>query len=65
MWNEKGYKKGFRWPEAVRLPIAISVHHQSEEATCPMPDGQPDPFDYSETAVRRPAGRLALARHHE
>jgi len=29
MWNEKGYKKSFRWPDAVRLPIAISVHHQS------------------------------------
>ena len=67
MWNEKGYKKSFRWPEAVRLPIAISVHHQSEEATCPMPDGQPDPFDYSERqyGARRGAWRLLdiMSRH--
>ena len=34
MWNEKPYKKSFRWPQGVRLPILISVHHQSEEATC-------------------------------
>lgn len=60
MWNEKGYRKSFRWPEGVRLPVAISVHHQSEEATCPMPDGQPDPFDYSERqyGARRGAWRL-------
>jgi peptidoglycan-N-acetylglucosamine deacetylase len=60
MWNEKAYKTSFRWPDGVRLPIAISVHHQSEEATCPMPDGQPDPFDYSERqyGARRGAWRL-------
>ena len=60
MWNEKGYKKSFSWPDGVRLPIAISVHHQSEEATCPMPDGHPDPFDYSERqyGARRGAWRL-------
>jgi hypothetical protein len=33
MWNEKAYKKSFSWPAGVRLPIAVSVHHQSEEAT--------------------------------
>lgn len=60
MWNEKPYKKSFRWPQGVRLPILISVHHQSEEATCPFPDGQPDPFDYSERqyGARRGAWRL-------
>ena len=60
MWNEKAYKRNFRWPQGVRLPIAVSVHHQSEEATCPMPDGQPDPFDYSERqyGARRGAWRL-------
>ena len=67
MWNEKGYKRSFRWPQGVRLPIAVSVHHQSEEATCPMPDGQPDPFDYSERqyGARRGAWRLLdiMARH--
>ena len=67
MWNEKGYKRSFRWPQNVRLPIAVSVHHQSEEATCPMPDGQPDPFDYSERqyGARRGAWRLLdiMAKH--
>jgi hypothetical protein len=38
MWSEKGYTRSFRWPQGVRLPIAVSMHHQSEEATCPMPD---------------------------
>ena len=38
-----------RWPEGVRLPIIISVHHQSEEACVLFADGQPDPFDYGET----------------
>lgn len=60
MWNERPYRKSFRWPQGVRLPILISVHHQSEEATCPFPDGQPDPFDYSERqyGARRGAWRL-------
>jgi len=60
MWIEKGYKRTFRWPQGVRLPVMISVHHQSEEATCPMPDGQPDPFDFSERqyGARRGAWRL-------
>ena len=59
MWNEKPYKKSFSWPQGVRLPIVVSVHHQSEEATCPFPDGQLDPFDYSERqyGARRGAWR--------
>ena len=80
MWIEKGYKSTFRWPQGVRLPVMISVHHQSEEATCPMPDGQSDPFDFSERQYgarrgawrlleimnrRRAARRLAIARDHE
>ena len=24
MWNEKGYKRSFRWPQGVRLPIAVN-----------------------------------------
>jgi peptidoglycan/xylan/chitin deacetylase (PgdA/CDA1 family) len=44
----------------VRLPVIVSVHHQSEEATCPFPDGESDPFDYSERqyGARRGAWRL-------
>jgi peptidoglycan/xylan/chitin deacetylase (PgdA/CDA1 family) len=43
------------------------VHHQSEEAAVVFPDGQPDPFDYSERQYggRRGAWRLMeiMARH--
>lgn len=60
MWKEKHPSQPVRWPQGVRLPIMISVHHQSEEATCPFPDGQPDPFDFSERqyGARRGAWRL-------
>jgi peptidoglycan-N-acetylglucosamine deacetylase len=60
MWKEKHPAEPARWPEGVRLPIIISVHHQSEEAPCPFPDGQPDPFDYSERQYggRRGAWRI-------
>jgi peptidoglycan/xylan/chitin deacetylase (PgdA/CDA1 family) len=60
MWTEKYPHQPARWPDGVRLPIMVSVHHQSEEATCPLPDGQPDPFDYGERqyGARRGAWRL-------
>ena len=48
MWKEIPLQKPGRWPDGVRLPIIISVHHQSEEACVLFPDGQPDPFDYGE-----------------
>lgn len=60
MWTEIPLSKPGKWPEGVRLPIIISVHHQSEEAAVVYPDGQPDPFDYSERQYggRRGAWRL-------
>ena len=64
MWNEKGYKRSFRWPQGVRLPIAVSVHHQSEEATCPMPGRPTRSVRLQRATVRRAARRLASARHH-
>jgi peptidoglycan/xylan/chitin deacetylase (PgdA/CDA1 family) len=59
-WKELPLKKAGRWPDGVRLPIVISVHHQSEEASVVYPDGQPDPFDYGERQYggRRGAWRL-------
>ena len=68
MWNEIPLKHPGRWPDGVRLPIIISVHHQSEEAAVVFPDGQVDPFDYSERQYggRRGAWRLfeILERHN-
>lgn len=60
MWEEIHPSRKPQWPKGVRLPIIISVHHQSEEAPCPFPDGQPDPFDYSERQYggRRGAWRV-------
>ena len=60
MWKERHPKRPISWPNGVRVPILISVHHQSEEATCVFPDGQPDPFDVSERQYggRRGAWRL-------
>jgi hypothetical protein len=29
MWNEIPLQKPGRWPQGVRLPIIISVHHQA------------------------------------
>ncbi len=67
MWKEIPLQQPGRWPQGVRLPIIISVHHQSEEAAVVLPDGQPDPFDYSERQYggRRGAWRLLeiLQRH--
>jgi peptidoglycan/xylan/chitin deacetylase (PgdA/CDA1 family) len=59
-WNEIPLKTPGRWPNGIRLPIVISVHHQSEEAAVMLPDGQRDPFDYSERQYggRRGAWRL-------
>lgn len=59
-WSEIPLKKQGHWPNGVRLPIVISVHHQSEEASIAYPDGQPDPFDYGERQYggRRGAWRL-------
>jgi len=60
MWKEIPLKKPGRWPQGVRLPIIISVHHQSEEACVLFADGQPDPFDFGERQYggRRGAWRL-------
>jgi len=60
MWKEKHPSQSVRWPQGVRLPIVVSVHHQSEEMTSLFPDRQPDPFDYSERqyGARRGAWRL-------
>jgi peptidoglycan/xylan/chitin deacetylase (PgdA/CDA1 family) len=67
MWKEIALQQPGRWPRGIRLPIIISVHHQSEEAAVMLPDGQPDPFDYSERQYggRRGAWRLLeiLQRH--
>jgi peptidoglycan/xylan/chitin deacetylase (PgdA/CDA1 family) len=60
MWKEIPLKKPGKWPPGVRLPIIISVHHQSEEACVMFPDGQPDPRDYYERQYggRRGAWRI-------
>ncbi len=59
MWKEVSLNKPGRWPSGVRLPIIISVHHQSEEACVMFPDGQPDPRDYYE---RQYGGRCGAMR---
>lgn len=60
MWREIHADGPTTWPHGVRLPVVISVHHQSEEMSSCFPDGQPDPFDYSERQYggRRGAWRL-------
>jgi peptidoglycan/xylan/chitin deacetylase (PgdA/CDA1 family) len=60
MWTELARPKPGRWPAGVRLPIIVSVHHQSEEAAVEFDDGRADPFDYSERQYggRRGAWRL-------
>jgi len=60
MWKERHPDRPPRWPHAIRLPIIISAHHQSEEMSSLFADGQPDPFDYSERQYggRRGAWRL-------
>ena len=60
MWKEVSLPKQGAWPKGVRLPIIISVHHQSEESCVSFPDGQPDPRDYNERQYggRRGAWRL-------
>jgi peptidoglycan/xylan/chitin deacetylase (PgdA/CDA1 family) len=67
MWNEIPLKKAGKWPDGVRLPIIISVHHQSEEAAVVFADGQADPFDFGERQYggRRGAWRLleVMAKH--
>ncbi len=67
MWKERHPEEPPRWPDGVRLPIIISVHHQSEEFSSVFPDGQCDPFDYGERQYggRRGAWRLleTLERH--
>jgi peptidoglycan/xylan/chitin deacetylase (PgdA/CDA1 family) len=59
MWKEL-QRPNVKWPAGVRLPIIISVHHQSEEAAVMFEDGRADPFDYSERQYggRRGAWRL-------
>lgn len=47
-WREILPKREITWPPGVRLPIIISVHHQSEEACVMLLDGQHDPRDYNE-----------------
>ena len=60
MWIEIALKQPGQWPDGVRLPIIISVHHQSEEAAVVFGDGQVDPFDFGERQYggRRGAWRL-------
>ena len=60
MWIETALKQPGQWPDGVRLPIIISVHHQSEEAAVVFGDGQVDPFDFGERQYggRRGAWRL-------
>jgi peptidoglycan/xylan/chitin deacetylase (PgdA/CDA1 family) len=60
MWTELARPEPGRWPAGVRLPIIVSVHHQSEEAAVEFDDGRVDPFDYSERQYggRRGAWRL-------
>jgi peptidoglycan/xylan/chitin deacetylase (PgdA/CDA1 family) len=67
MWTEVPLQHPGKWPDGVRLPIIISVHHQSEEAAVVFEDGQVDPFDYGERQYggRRGAWRLLeiMAKH--
>jgi len=67
MWTEVPLHVEGKWPAGTRLPIIISVHHQSEEAAVVFDDGQVDPFDYSERQYggRRGAWRLLeiMAKH--
>jgi peptidoglycan/xylan/chitin deacetylase (PgdA/CDA1 family) len=67
MWTEVPLQHPGKWPVGVRLPIIISVHHQSEEAAVVFEDGQVDPFDYGERQYggRRGAWRLLeiMAKH--
>ncbi|HVY59392.1 MAG TPA: polysaccharide deacetylase family protein [Xanthobacteraceae bacterium] len=67
MWKEIAPPRQSKWPDGVRLPIIISVHHQSEEAAVVFEDGRADPFDFSERQYggRRGAWRLLemLERH--
>jgi peptidoglycan/xylan/chitin deacetylase (PgdA/CDA1 family) len=60
MWSEVAMQRAGTWPAGVRLPIIISVHHQSEEAAVVYADGQADPFDFGERQYggRRGAWRL-------
>ena len=55
MWTEVPLKQDGRWPKGVRVPIIISVHHQSEEAAVVFGDGQVDPFDVADVDQRREA----------
>src|SRR6476619_3683512 len=59
-WKEILPKNEVTWPPGVRMPIIISVHHQSEEACVALPDGQIDPRDYYERQYggKRGAWRL-------
>ena len=41
MWSEVPTTRQAQWPQGVRLPIIISVHHQSEEAAVVFTDGFP------------------------
>ena len=66
-WSEVVPQTAGVWPAGVRLPIIISVHHQSEEAAVVFDDGQVDPFDFGERQYggRRGAWRLLeiMAKH--
>jgi peptidoglycan/xylan/chitin deacetylase (PgdA/CDA1 family) len=67
MWKEIPLEVPGKWPDGIRLPIMISVHHQAEEAHVVFPDQRPDPFDFSERqyGARRGAWRLleVMAKH--
>lgn len=59
-WTEIVPKVDVKWPSGVRLPIIISVHHQSEEACISLPDGQMDTRDYYERQYGGRAGAWRL-----
>ncbi len=59
-WTEIVPKVDVKWPSGVRLPIIISVHHQSEEACISLPDGQVDTRDYYERQYGGRAGAWRL-----
>ena len=59
-WTEIVPKMDVKWPSGVRLPIIISVHHQSEEACISLPDGQMDTRDYYERQYGGRAGAWRL-----
>ena len=53
-----------RWPDGVRLPIIVSVHHQSEEAAVRVRRRAGRSVRLRRAAIRRPPRRLAAPGDH-